>query len=178
MISGGSLRDSIPMNTALAVIDALNEWVGRLFGFLVLFVVGAVVYEIAMRYLFNAPTLWAFETTTYVSAIVYVLGGGYTLLHRRHVVVDVVYGRFPARLRATADVVTFIFFLFYMGTLVWVGWWFAWDSVLLRESAGTPWDPPIYPVKLAIPIAAALILLQGLAHLIRDLRRAFGELAE
>ena len=63
---------------------------------------------------------------------------------------------------------TLVFFLFYLGTLIWAGWIWAWDSMKLGETTGTPWNPPIWPVKLAIPVAAALVLLQGIANVIRD----------
>ena len=68
-----------------------------------------------------------------------------------------------------------MFFVIYMLTLIWVGWSFAWDSVQQRETAGTPWNPPIYPVKLAIPLAGLLVLLQGLANVVRDFYAARGE---
>ncbi len=160
------------MNRWLGAVDAVNEWVGRIVGFQIVFVVGVVVYEIVLRDLFNRPTLWANETMVYVTAMAYLLAGGYALLHRRHVVVDVVYQRLPPRLRAVLDLVTFPFFIGYTGTLVWIGWLFARESLALRETAGTPWDPPIYPVKLSIPMAGLLVLLQGCAQFVREVRRA------
>lgn len=156
------------MRRFFGAIDTLNEWTGRIVGFQIVFIVGVVVYEVVMRSVFVRPTLWANETMVYVTAMAYLLGGGYTLLYRRHVIVDVVYQRLSARTRARLDLVTFLFFVVYMLTLIWVGWLSAWDAVLLRETAGTPWNPPIYPVKLAIPLAGTLVLLQGLANVVRD----------
>ena len=149
-------------------MDRLNDWCGWLVGLQILFVVGVIVYEVILRYGFGAPTLWANEVMIYLTAVAYLLGGGYALLHRRHVAVDVLYARFSPRTRARLDLVTLIFFLFYLGTLIWAGWLWAWDSMKLGETTGTPWNPPIWPVKLAIPVAAALVLLQGIANVIRD----------
>ena len=60
-------------------------------------------------------------------------------------------------------------FVLYAGTLVWIGWDMAWASIQQGETTGTPWNPPIWPVKLAIPVAGLLLLLQGIANLLRDL---------
>lgn len=163
------------MARLFTAIDAVNEWTGRIVGFQIVFIVGVVVYEIVARSLFSKPTLWANETMVYVTAMAYLLGGGYALLYRRHVIVDVLYQRLSSRTRGRLDLVTFLFFVFYMLTLIWVGWVFAWDSVQLRETAGTPWNPPIYPVKLSIPLAGGLVLLQGLANVLRDFYGSRGE---
>src|SRR3989338_895466 len=163
------------MRRLFGAIDWLNEWTGRIVGLQIVFIVGVVVYEVVMRSVFVRPTLWANETMVYVTAMAYLLGGGYTLLHRRHVIVDVIYQRLLQRTRARLDLLTFVFFVIYMLTLIWVGWSFAWDSVQQRETAGTPWNPPIYPVKLAIPLAGLPVLLQGLADVVSDFYAARGE---
>jgi TRAP-type mannitol/chloroaromatic compound transport system permease small subunit len=152
----------------VAFVEALNEWVGRIVGFQIVFIVGVVIYEVVMRSAFGSPTLWANETTIYVTAMAYLLGGGYALLHRRHVIVDVVYQRLSPGVRARLDRITLVFFLVYVLTLIWVGWEFAWDSLKIRETVGSPWNPPIYPVKLSIPVAGTLLLFQGIANAIRD----------
>ena len=69
----------------------------------------------------------------------------------------------------------FVFFVAYAGALIWVGTTMAWTSYLQGESTGTPWNPPIWPVKFAIPIAGVLLLLQGIANLLRDLGVAQAE---
>lgn len=157
------------MTRLFRIIDGVNDWVGWLLGFQILLVVGVVVWEVVARYVFNAPTLWANETMVYVTAVAYLLGGGYALLHRRHVIVDVVYARLSPAARTWLDAATFFFFALYLGAMIWAGWLFAWDSMKLGETSGTPWNPPIWPVKLAIPLAAALVLVQGAANVLRQL---------
>ena len=83
--------------------------------------------------------------------------------------IDLLYGIFGPGLRRAADVIGFVFFALYVGALVWVGTQMAWGSYLQSEGTGTPWNPPIWPVKAAIPIAGALLLLQGVVNLLRDL---------
>jgi TRAP-type mannitol/chloroaromatic compound transport system permease small subunit len=97
------------------------------------------------------------------------MAGGYALLHRAHVRIDVIYERFSPRTRSYLDVITFVFFVLYVGTLVWIGTEIAWKSFLIGETTGSPWNPPIWPVRFAIPIAGLLLLLQGVANLLRDL---------
>jgi TRAP-type mannitol/chloroaromatic compound transport system permease small subunit len=150
-------------------IDRLNSWVGRFFALSIFVVTGAVLYEVVARTAFGQATIWSNETTIYLSAAAYVVGGGYALAHRRHVRIDVIYERLSVRARARLDLFTFIFFFIYMGALMWVGTTLAWGSFLEGEGTGTPWNPRIWPVKFAIPIGAALLLLQGIANLLRDL---------
>jgi TRAP-type mannitol/chloroaromatic compound transport system permease small subunit len=121
-----------------------------------------------MRGVFAQGTLWANETTIYVSAVAYLLAGGYALLHKRHVRIDVVYTHFSPRTRARVDLVMFAIFVIYVGALVWVGGTMAWTSFQQGESTGSPWNPPIWPVKAAIPAAGLLLLLQGIANLVRE----------
>lgn len=139
-------------------------------GALILLVTLAVVYEVVARTFFGQATVWANETTIYLSAMIYLLGGGYALKHRRHVRIDVVYGMFSAQARRRLDVFAFVFFLGYVGVLIWIGADMAWTSFQQSEGTGTPWNPRIWPVKMAIPIAGVLLLLQGIADLLRELR--------
>lgn len=150
-------------------VDRVNEWVGALLGLTVIVVTGAVIYEVVARSAFGKPTQWSNETTIYLSAMTYLVAGGYALRHRRHVRIDLIYERRSAKTRARLDLITFVFFLGYAGTLLWVGADMAWQSFLQRETTATPWDPPIWPVKAAIPLAGLLLLLQGIANLLRDL---------
>lgn len=150
-------------------VDALNGWIGVGLGFSICIVTFAVVYEVAVRSALNQPTSWANETTVYLSAVAYLLAGGYALLHRRHVRIDVVYAALSPRTQARLDLFTFVFFLLYVGTLIWVGGQMGWQSFQQNETTGTPWNPYIWPVKLAIPAAGLLLLLQGIANLLRDL---------
>jgi TRAP-type mannitol/chloroaromatic compound transport system permease small subunit len=151
-----------------AAIDAINEWIGLGFGATVIIVVFAVLYEVIARGVFDQGTLWSNETTIYVSAVAYLLGGGYALRHRRHVRIDVVYQLFRPRTRRRVDLATFVLFVVYAGTLTWVGGTMAWTSFLQGETTGSPWNPPIWPVKAAIAVAGLLLLLQGIANLLRE----------
>ena len=150
-------------------IDRINSWVGRFWALAIFAVTLAVLYEVVSRSAFGQGTQWSNETTIYLSAVAYLIGGGYALAHRRHVRIDVIYEHLSQRARARLDLFTFVFFVVYAGALIWVGTTMAWTSFMQGESTGTPWNPPIWPVKFAIPLAGLLLLLQGVANLLRDL---------
>lgn len=149
-------------------IDSVNELTGQVWGFSVVIVTIAAMWEIVARSFFGQATIWANETTIYLSAMTYLIAGGYALGHRRHVRIDVLYLVFSSRAQRRLDLFALLLFCGYAVTLVWIGGEIAWTSFLQREGTGTPWDPPIWPVKLAIPLAGLLLLLQGLANALRD----------
>jgi TRAP-type mannitol/chloroaromatic compound transport system permease small subunit len=150
-------------------VDRFNSWFGRLWALAIFGVTLAVLYEVVSRSVFGRGTVWSNETTIYLSAVAYLVGGGYALAHRRHVRIDLIHERLSRRTRRLLDGFTFLFFLVYVGALIWVGTTMAWTSFLQGEGTGTPWNPPIWPVKFAIPLAALLLLLQGVANLLRDI---------
>ena len=172
--SVGGLSGSPPgapgaLARACDAIDWINERMGLLWGFTILLVTAAVIYEVVSRDLFSAPTQWSNETTVYLSAMAYLIAGGYALLHRRHVRIDVIYERLSPRGRALMDLFTFVFFAAYALTLVWIGGRDALAAIQSGEGTGTPWNPVIWPVKAAIPLAGLLLFAQGVVNLLRDL---------
>lgn len=162
-------RPGAGVSRACRAIDRINIWMGQGWGFSVVLVTAAVIYEVVARTVFGMPTQWSSESIVYVSAVAYLMGGGYAHLHGRHVRIDLVHERLSPRMRLRFDLFTMVFFVLYAGTLVWVGTEMAWASFRQGETTGTPWDPIIWPVKMAIPLAGLLLLLQGVANLLRDL---------
>lgn len=159
-------------------VDCVNAWVGLFWGYSIIVVTFAVAWEIVSRNAFDHGTIWANETTIYLSAMAYLLAGGYALQHRRHVAIDFVYMMFHPKARRGLDLFAFVFFLAYAVTLTWIGSKMAWSSYLQNEGTGTPWDPIIWPVKMAIPLAGLLLLLQGIVNLLRDLGLASPRVVE
>jgi TRAP-type mannitol/chloroaromatic compound transport system permease small subunit len=166
---GQPVRDGSMLARFCAAIDRVNTWVARFWGASIVVVTIAILYEVVARGWFGQATVWANETTVYLSAVTYLLGGGYALLKRGHVRIDLIYGMLAGRPKMVADLISFVCFAVYVGALVWVGTEMAWTSFLQSEGTGTPWNPPIWPVKMAIPIAGLLLLLQGIANLVREL---------
>ncbi|MGC9323310.1 MAG: TRAP transporter small permease subunit [Desulfomonilia bacterium] len=153
-------------------IDKINEWVAKILSFVIILITIATVYEVVMRYFFDSPTIWAFEFNYLLYGPYFLLAGAYTLAIGKHVNVDILYGRLSPRRRAIVDLITAPAFFFFIYTMLVYGWRFAWNSILVRETLSSAWAPPVYPIKLCIPIAAGLILLQGIAKFIRDFHLA------
>lgn len=160
------------MEKFLQAIDRINEQTGKVVSYLILFLVGVILYEILVRYLFNSPTIWAHETSQMIYGAYVILLGGYVLQRGGHVNVDILYHRFKPRTRAIIDLFTWLLFFYFCGLLLWKGGEMAWDSFKVLETEPTAFAPPVYPIKMMIPLGALLILLQGLAKFIRDLTLA------
>jgi len=157
------------MRGIIRIIDGISVWTGKVLSLLFLFVVFVIIYEVIMRYCFSRPTLWAYETMTMSCAFTYVLGAAWVLKERKHVHVEVVWERLSPRKRAILDSFTFLFFLLYMGMLLWAASKYAWESYLLRETMASTWAPPVYPLKIALAVGVAMLILQGTANFLRDL---------
>ncbi|MDI6753016.1 MAG: TRAP transporter small permease subunit [Thermodesulfobacteriota bacterium] len=160
------------MDKFLKTIDRINENIGKAVSYLILFLVGVILYEIFVRYLLNNPTIWAHETSQMIYGAYVILLGGYVLQRGGHVNVDILFNRFKPRTRAIINLFTWLLFFYFCGMLFLKGGEMAWDSFKLRETEPTTFGPPVYPIKMMIPLGALLILLQGLAKFIRDFNLA------
>jgi TRAP-type mannitol/chloroaromatic compound transport system permease small subunit len=156
----------------LHAIDSFQDRFGRIIAFLTVGMMGVVAVEVVLRYVFDSPTLWAHETAQFLYGAYCILGGAYVLLHKGHVSMDIIYVRLSLRKRAILDLFTSPLVFLYLGMMLWHGSIFAWKSVGVMEVSTTSWAPPIWPIKLILPLAALLFLLQGIVGFVRDLTTA------
>ena len=150
-------------------LEWLNVRVGVFVAYWCLISVFAYYYEVMARFVFNSPTNWVHESMFLMFGMLYMLSGAYAYREDQHVRVDVVYSHFSTRGKAIADIITSFFFFIFILTMLWTGYRFAADAVSLREVSFTEWAVQYWPVKLTIPIGAALMLLQGISKLIKDI---------
>lgn len=160
------------VTSLLNFVDWLNERVGRIISLWMLPLICLMSFEVLMRYVFFAPTDWGTELVSYIFAGYVLLGGGYTMLYGDHVNINVLYNRQSPRARAILDSITAVIFFLYAWILFYEGLKFALDGLIRNRHSGTDWNPPLYPILMALPIGAFLILIQGAAKFIRDLHRA------
>jgi TRAP-type mannitol/chloroaromatic compound transport system permease small subunit len=160
------------MKIFFTVIDRMNELIGKAISFLILVLIGVIVYEIFVRYILNSPTIWAHEISQMVYGAYVILLGGYLQQRNGHVNVDILYLRFKPRTRAMIDLFTWLLFFAFCGVILVKGGEMAWDSFLYRETDSTVFAPPIYPLKMLIPLGGLLLLLQGLVKYIGDIKVA------
>jgi TRAP-type mannitol/chloroaromatic compound transport system permease small subunit len=164
------------LDRLVAWIDGLSTVTGWAAGWLMVPMTLAVVYEVIARYAFNAPTIWAYDTTYMLFGAQFMLAASYTLLRGGHIRTDVFYEKWSPRTRAVIDTVSYVFF-FFPGMLfvLYAGWVEATFSWRIGErSDWSAWRPIIYPLKFVIPLSAGLLLLQGFAELVRCLRTIRG----
>ena len=161
------------MRNVLAFIDGMSTWTGKVVSILSMVVAVVITYEIVLREFMGKPTVWAAEFTVFACGLLYLLGGAWTLLQDAHVRVDILHSRFSPRTRAIVDCLTFFAFAFYISVMIWATWSYTAQSIALRETTMTPWDPPLYPMKIAMVVSLILLFLQQTAKFIRDLYFAF-----
>jgi len=154
------------------VVDNINERTGRAVSYLILPLLAITVMEVILRYIFNRPTIWSWDVNIQLLSVIGVMGAGYTLFARGHVIVDVIVGQLSPRKRAIIDLITALLFFLCVGALVYQGGISGWKSMLRGELYTSVWEPPIYVIKMLIPVGAFLLLLQGIAKFIRDLNIA------
>lgn len=152
-------------------INRLNEGVGKLTVYLIFPLFMVVVFEVMMRYAFNAPTVWAFEATTLLYGCHFALGFAYTYKHNGHVAIDVFEAMLPDKPRTLLRIiVSLILFVPTMGMMAIAGIRYAANSWENWELASSSWAPPLYPFKTIMAIGFVLLFLQGIAKLIGDIR--------
>lgn len=156
------------LRSILHVIDTINNWVGKITSYILIFLIFSMCYEVVLRYGFNRPTLWSFDTVVILFGIYSILGGGYTLFREAHVTMDLFYSRLSNRWKCILDLISSVFFFSFCFILLWYGGEDAWNSFKLKEVSTTPFKFPLYPLKIAVPVGAILILAQGLAKFLRD----------
>ena len=171
MPSAGTAEDpTMRMHTRFTDwIERINVKAGEFVAYWAVIAVFFYYYEVVARYVFNSPTNWVHESMFLMFGMQYMISGAYAYREDQHVRVDVLYTRFSVRGKAIADIVTSVFFFIFTLTLLWTGWRFASDAIGNHETSFTEWGIQYWPVKLTIPIGAALIILQGVSKLIKDI---------
>lgn len=159
------------MHRILTVVDSISELLGRFSSYLLLATMSVMLIEVFFRYFLRNPTIWAWDINMQLFASFTFLGAGYHLLHRYTVNVDVLYLRMPKKMQAIADIVTFMIIVLFCVVIIWKGWESGVRSVERGITSGSAFDPPIYHIRMMLPVAGTLLLLQATANFIRDFTR-------
>lgn len=161
----------VPMNAQhlLHAIDQVSYWSGKAFAWLIVGLTFVVSIEVFKRYILNAPTAWIFDLNNMLYGTLFMMCGAYTLAQSGHVRADFVYIYLRPRTQAALDLALYLlFFLPGILALIYAGYGYAAESWRIGEhSTVTAEGPPIYHFKSVIPIAGALVMLQGLAEIVR-----------
>ena len=160
---------------AVDLIDLVSIWSGKAVALLIFPMMLSLVYEVVARYFFNAPTIWANDIATMLYGAFYMLGSAYALQRQQHIRTDFLYEKWSVRTKGIVDSALYILLYFPgMGIFLWVGCKYAYRSTILQERiVSSPWMPYIWPLKVCIPVATFLLLLQGVSELIKSLYAAY-----
>jgi TRAP-type mannitol/chloroaromatic compound transport system permease small subunit len=150
-------------------IEWVNVKAGEYVAYWAVISVFVYYYEVIARFVFNSPTNWVHESMFLMYGMQYMISGAYAYREDQHVRVDVLYSKLSPHGKAIADIVSSVFFFIFTLTLLWTGGRFAMDAVNNAETSFTEWGVQYWPVKLTMPIGAALIVLQGVSKLIKDI---------
>ena len=157
------------MQKTLLFVDRVSTWIGQLFSFCIVLLTLHVSWEVFSRYALDNPRAWAFDGMIMLYGTLFMMAGAYTLAKNSHVRGDVLYGFFRPRTQAAWDLALYIvFFIPGVFALTYAGYYYAADSWAIKETSNiTAEGPPIYPFKTIIPLAGAVLLLQGIVEIIR-----------
>jgi len=150
-------------------VDKVSTWLGHVFSWLILALTVLITWEVFSRYVLDNPHSWAFDIMIMMYGSMFMMAGAYTLSKNGHVRGDVLYGFFPPRLQAGLDLALYIlFFVPVAFALAWAGYFYAAESWAIKEISNITSDgPAIYPFKTIIPLAGAMLLVQGVVEILR-----------
>ena len=149
-----------------------NEWVGKVIGWATVIMMLAICYDVFMRYVLRQPTAWAHDLSIYLFGILIVMGGGYVLLYRSHIKLDVFYSRFSPRGKAIADVITVVFAFAFVIVLIWQGGELLLMALKFNKTLPGVLGWPLWPFLLALPLGSFLLFLQLIVGLVENLKLA------
>ena len=160
-----------PLAALIHALDAVGIWSGKIVAWLILPMVMSLVYEVAARYLFDAPTIWAYDMTFMLYGSFFMLGSAYTLQKGGHIRTDNFYGEWSVRRQGWTDAACYLVLFFPAIAIFTV---LSWDYFVRswgqsERIVTSPWMPPVYPFKLTMPVAGALLFLQGISEFLKSL---------
>ena len=157
------------MRRALRAIDRLSRVIGAVAAVLVLVLIALMAYEVALRYVFKAPTTWSYDISTMTMGATFVLAIGYTLATNTHVRVDILKPLFGRRGPHLIDFVGYAFVMLpLLVWLTWALWGYFHDSWVSQERSGaSAWNPKVWPFRLVMLAGGAVWMLQTLAEAVK-----------
>ena len=159
---------------AVRAIDRFTDYTGTLVAWLNVPLVLAIVYEVVARYLFDAPTIWAYDVAYMLYAAIFMLGAAYALHKGAHIRTDFFFEKWSVRTRGWIDSVAYLGFFFpSLIVLLAVGWGEGWYALQIGEtSEQTPWRPILWPFKMVVPLTCLLLMIQGISETIKSVYAA------
>ncbi len=164
-----------PIKIFVRYVDAVNKVVGKFSMYLVFAMMGILLYESVSRTIFDRPHIWAVEMAQFTMAAYYLLGGGYSMILKGHVRMDLLYGRWSVKRQALADLITMPVLIFYLAFLL-IGAYSSIEyAVMYGQRNRSAWAPYMAPIKIIMGSGILLMMLQAIATWFKDLAKVKGE---
>jgi TRAP-type mannitol/chloroaromatic compound transport system permease small subunit len=155
-------------------VEGLNYRIGR-FAMYLLFVMMAVLLYSSASKVVKLPANWTLEMAQFLLVAYYLLGAPYSFQLGTNVRMDLLYSRLSPRTQALWDVFTVFALIFYLGVMLYGATDSTIYSFTVGERSPTAWRPYLWPIKLVICFSFVMMILQAIAHLIRDIAILRGE---
>ena len=171
------------MAKTIEFIDSKMLISGKIFAWLTLFLIYAMIHEVIGRHFFNRPTLWSYDISRMLAGALFMLGAAYTLSKGIHIRADFLYRNWKVKNQAKVDLFLYLLF-FFPGFLVffWVSFDYAYTSICgrsdlmeciggkvrIQRAMDTTWMPIMWPLKSCMPIGAFLLLIQGFSEVLKS----------
>jgi TRAP-type mannitol/chloroaromatic compound transport system permease small subunit len=156
------------------IIGKINLFLGKVLQWTILPISAIVMFEVIARYVFNRPTVWAWDVNVQLQAFMATLGGGYVLLNDDHVRVDILVAKFSMRKRAILESFTGLLTIVALGILTWHLIDVAVTSVKYLEVDWSYFAPPVYPLRCLMAFGSLMLFLQAIAIFLKNILRSFG----
>jgi TRAP-type mannitol/chloroaromatic compound transport system permease small subunit len=172
-ILGGIIFANHPLVQRLCLaVDTLSQRIGQIFSWSIIVLTAVITYEVLMRRFLRSPTNWGYDVTYMLYGTLFMMAGAYALSRGNHVRGDFLYRNYPPRLQASFDLALFILFFFPATAAMMIAGWHFFELSFAQDerSSFSPSGPVIWPFKFLIPVVGALMLLQGLAEVVRCVR--------
>jgi TRAP-type mannitol/chloroaromatic compound transport system permease small subunit len=154
----------------MEVISKFDKLLAEFSGWVVFVMMFCISFDVGMRYLFDMPTTWAFEVSTYMMVLVVFLSAPWTLPADGHVNVDILIRNLSDTKRAVVDVVTSLMAAVYLAVFTWQAWRFtyeAWEGGI-RSTQYLAW--PLWPMRMFLVIGGFFLMLEFIFRIIRNIR--------
>ena len=150
-------------------ISRLNLIIANMVAVVMLFFGAVMLYEAVVRHFFNSPTTWVFELSKMSFGFYMIWGGAYTMLCGEHVSMDLFYSKWPPRTKAIMDSITFVFFILFMSTLLYLVAADAINAISFHETSNSTLAQPLYHWRASLVVGIILLVLQGTADFVKNL---------
>lgn len=150
------------LKTVFKFVDSVSCRAGDMMSLLIVIIMLCTTIEVVLRYVFNSPTMWVWPVNRQIFGVYILFAGIYAMAKNAHIRIDVIYNRFTKRGRKIASLLALLSFVCFIVVLIWQSAWMGQNSFMMKETAHGAFRIPLYPLKLLIPIAAVLFLVEGI----------------